>query len=422
MYPKQKIINDPVHGFINIPANMAYELIAHPYMQRLRNIKQTGLTYLVYPGACHNRFQHALGAMHLMTQAIEALQSKGHIITDEEKEAAQCAILLHDIGHGPFSHTLEYSIVENIDHEELSLLLMNELNRQLNGRLDMALQIFNGSYYKRFLHQLVSSQLDVDRLDYLSRDSFFSGVAEGMIGLERIIKMLNVSDGELVVEAKAIYSIEKFLISRHLMYWQVYLHKTVIAAEQLLIKILQRAKELVREGEQLFASPSLDFFLHNAFTIEEFRCIDNSPDCPLKHFAQLTDADVDCAISVWANHHDKVLSDLCQSLLSRKLFRVEMSNEPFSEKRVNEEKQKVQKRLSISENNISYFVTHTDVSNKAYAKSDNPIKILFNNGELKDVTEVSDILEAVAFSKVTRKYILCYPKASPQPSPKEREL
>lgn len=408
--PKQKIINDPVHGFINIPANLAYELIAHPYMQRLRNIKQAGLTYLVYPGACHNRFQHALGAMHLMTQAIETLQSKGHEISEEEKEAAQCAILLHDVGHGPFSHTLEHSIVENIDHEDLSLLLMNELNKQFNGRLDMALQIFTGTYPNRFLHQLVTSQLDVDRLDYLSRDSFFSGVAEGMIGLERIIKMLNISDGELVVEAKAIYSIEKFLISRHLMYWQVYLHKTVIAAEQLLIKILQRAKELVRNGETLFTSPSLGFFLNRAISIGEFKCMDNLPDCPLGHFAQLTDSDVDCAISVWANHNDKVLAELCQSLLSRKLFRVEMSNEPFGEKTVNEKRLKIQQQLSIAESDVDYFVTHTDVSNKAYAKSDNPIKILFNNGVLKDVTEVSDILEAVAFSKVTRKYILCYPK------------
>ncbi|MDR0661618.1 MAG: HD domain-containing protein [Prevotellaceae bacterium] len=408
--PKQKIINDPVHGFINIPANLAYELIAHPYMQRLRNIKQAGLTYLVYPGACHNRFQHALGAMHLMTQAIEALQSKGHEITDEEKEAAQCAILLHDIGHGPFSHTLEHSIVENIDHEELSLLLMDELNRQLNSRLNMALQIFNGTYSKQFLHQLVSSQLDVDRLDYLSRDSFFSGVAEGMIGLERIIKMLNISNGELVVEAKAIYSIEKFLISRHLMYWQVYLHKTVVSAEQLLIKILQRAKELVRNGADIFASPSLNFFLHNAVSIEDFRKTDDSSGNPLEQFAQLTDSDVDCAISVWAKHPDKVLSELCQCLLSRKLFRVEMSNEPFNEERIDKEKRKAQQHLQLSKNDVSYFVTHTDVSNKAYAKSDNPIKILFNNGDLKDVTEVSDILGSVAFSKVTRKYILCYPK------------
>lgn len=408
--PKQKIINDPVHGFITIPANLAYELIAHPYMQRLRNIKQAGLTYLVYPGACHNRFQHALGAMHLMTQAVEALQAKGHKITDEEKEAAQCAILLHDIGHGPFSHTLEHSIVENIDHEELSLLLMKELNRQLNGRLNMALEIFNGTYAKQFLHQLVSSQLDVDRLDYLSRDSFFSGVAEGMIGLERIIKMLNINDGELVVEAKAIYSIEKFLISRHLMYWQVYLHKTVVSAEQLLIKILQRAKEVAKAGEKLFASPSLSFFLNKAVTIEEFSCTGSSPDCPLEHFARLTDSDVDCAISVWAKHSDKILAELCQALLSRKLFRVEMSSEPFGKERINGEQQKIKQKLSLSEEDLGYFVTYTDVSNRAYEKNDNPIKILFNNGDLKDVTEVSDILGSVAFSKVTRKYILCYPK------------
>lgn len=408
-YPKQKIINDPVHGFINIPANLVYELIAHPYLQRLRNIKQAGMTYLVYPGACHNRFQHALGAMYLMTQAIETLQLKGHEVTDREKEAAQCAILLHDIGHGPFSHTLEHSIVENIEHEELSLFLMNELNRQLDNRLDMALQIFNDTYPKRFLHQLVSSQLDVDRLDYLTRDSFFSGVAEGMIGLERIIKMLNISNGDLVVEAKAIYSIEKFLISRHLMYWQVYLHKTVTAAEQLLIKILQRAKELVRQGEQLFASPSLAFFLHKAIAIEEFKNAESTANSPLEHFAQLTDSDVDCAISAWAKHSDNILSELCRRLLSRKLFRVEMSNEPFDEERIKEAQQKVMQHLQLPEKDINYFVSHSSVSNKAYVKND-PIKILFNNGDLKDVTEVSDILRSVAFSDITRKYILCYPK------------
>lgn len=408
--PKQKIVNDPVHGFINIPANLVYELIANPYIQRLRNIKQAGLSYLVYPGACHNRFQHALGSMHLMTQAIEVLQSKGHEISDEEKEAAQCAILLHDIGHGPFSHTLEHSIVEGIEHEELSLLLMEELNRQLDNRLTMAMQIFRGVYHKPFLHQLVSSQLDVDRLDYLSRDSFFSGVAEGMIGLERIIKMLNVCNGELVVDAKAIYSIEKFLISRHLMYWQVYLHKTVIAAEQLLIKILQRAKELARNGNDLFASPSLKFFLYEAVDANGFRSCGCSTNSPLVHFAQLTDSDVDCAISVWAKHNDKILSMLCQSLLARKLFRVELSNNPFTQERVDEERIKVQKQRQFSHEDVDYFVSHADVSNKAYVKTNNPIKILYNNGDLKDVTEVSDILHSVAFSDITRKYILCYPK------------
>lgn len=409
---KQKIINDPVHGFINIPANLVYELIAHPYLQRLRNIKQAGLTYLVYPGACHNRFQHALGAMHLMTQAIEVLQSKGHIITDEEKEAAQCAILLHDIGHGPFSHTLEHSIVDGIDHEALSLLIMEELNRQLNGRLSKAIEIFTGSYHKQFLHQLVTSQLDVDRLDYLCRDSFFSGVAEGMIGLERIIKMLNVRDDELVVEAKGIYSVEKFLISRHLMYWQVYLHKTVVSAEQLLIRILQRAKFLIRNGDRLFASPPLSFFLTNTVSLHNFICLENQEQCPLQNFTRLCDGDIDSAVSVWATHKDAILSTLCKMLLARNLFKVEMSSTPFGENKIKEQQDRVRKQLSLNNDEVGYFVVHDSVSNKAYTKNDSPIKILHNDEHMEEIIEASDILHSVAFSDVTRKFILCYPKKS----------
>lgn len=408
--PKQKIINDPVHGFITIPPNLAYQLFEHPYLQRLRNIKQLGLTYLVYPGACHSRFLHALGAMHLMSEAIETLRLKGIDITDEEHEAAACAILLHDVGHGPFSHTLEHSIVDGVDHEEISLALMSELNRQLDGQLSMAIDIFTGAYPKRFLHQLVSSQLDVDRLDYLSRDSFFSGVAEGMIGLQRIIKMLNVRSNELVLEAKGIYSIEKFLISRHLMYWQVYLHKTVVAAEQLLVAILERAKHLTRSGDPLFASPSLGFFLQGSVNADCFTCPDAQGMSPMAHFARLSDSDVDSAISVWATHPDRVLATLCQMLLSRKLFKVEMANQAFAAERVDEERTKAMRRLGISQAEAQYFVVSATVQNKAYTKTGSPIKILYNDERIVEVMEASDILHSVTFSDVKQKHILCYPK------------
>ncbi|MDR3286479.1 MAG: HD domain-containing protein, partial [Prevotellaceae bacterium] len=407
---KQKIVNDPVHGFINIPTNLAAELIEHRYVQRLRNIKQLSLSYLVYPGACHNRFQHALGAMCLMMQAIDVLRSKGCEITDEEAEAAICAILLHDIGHGPFSHSLEHSIInEEVGHEEISSILMHEINMQTDGRLYLAIAIFNNTYHKKFLHQLVSSQLDVDRLDYLSRDSFFSGVAEGMIGLGRIIKMLNVVDDELVVEAKGIYSVEKFLISRHLMYWQVYLHKTVLAAEKILVNILRRAKELSHNGEKLFASPALQFFLNKTVSLDEFIKYDDA-ELPLEHFVNLTDCDIESAIKVWSLHNDFVLSQLCKMLINRNLFRCELSENPFNPEKIELIRQKTKSHLNISTELVDYFVSCETISSKAYTPKSENIKILYPNGTLVDISNVSAILTAAVFAAPTTKYSLCYCK------------
>lgn len=408
-FNKAKIVNDPVHGFITLPGGLINRLIGHPYMQRLRNIKQLGLTYLVYPGACHNRFQHALGAMHLMSQAIEVLRSKGHTITPNEAEAAMCAILLHDIGHCPFSHALEYNIVGNIHHEELSKLIMCELNAELGGRLDLALAIFDNTYEKHFLHDLVSSQLDVDRLDYLRRDSFFSGVAEGMIGLERIIKMLDVVNDSLVVEAKGIYSVEKFLISRRLMYWQVYLHKTVVAAEQVLVQLLRRAKYLSLQGEKLFASPALNFFLNNTVSYDNF----NYPTdefTAFEYFINLSDSDVDSAIKVWTYHHDKILSTLARMIVSRQLFRVELSTTPFDKNRIAQIEDETKQYLAIPRNEVDYFVIRDEVSNKAYAQDNQSIIIKYNDGKLEDIFNVSDMLSAKAFNGVTRKFMLAYPK------------
>ena len=406
---KSKIVNDPVHGFISLPGGIINRLIGHIYLQRLRNIKQTGMTYLVYPGACHNRFQHALGAMHLMSEAIEALRLKGHDISHEEAEAVMCAILLHDVGHGPFSHALEYSIVDNIHHEELSKLIMEQLNVEFEGRLDLAIAIFTNRYKKHFLHDLVSSQLDVDRLDYLRRDSFFSGVAEGMIGVERILKMLDVINDSLVVEAKGIYSIEKFLISRHLMYWQVYLHKTVIAAEQIMMQILRRAKYLSQHGEDLFATPSLNFFLKNTVSFNDFT---NPVDgcTPLEHFLNLTDSDIDSAIKIWSQHTDKVLSTLCHMIIARKLFRTELSKHQFEEGKIAKILATTQSKLGIDAADINYFVIHDEVSNKAYTHDSQSIMIKYNDGKLDNIFNVSDMLSARAFIEVTRKYMLCYPK------------
>lgn len=407
---KQKTVNDPVHGFISIPANLVSVLIEHQYVQRLRNIKQLSLSHLVYPGACHSRFQHALGAMHLMMQAIDVLRSKGCEITDEESEAAVCAILLHDIGHGPFSHSLEHSIIsQNVDHESVSTILMHEINMQTDGRLHLAIAIFNNTYHKKFLHQLVSSQLDVDRLDYLSRDSFFSGVAEGMIGLGRIIKMLNVVDDELVVEAKGIYSVEKFLISRHLMYWQVYLHKTVLAAEKILVNILHRAKELSQNGEKLFATPALQFFLNHNLSLNEFvEYFEN--ELPIEHFVNLTDCDIESAINTWCSHRDAVLSKLCKMLTSRKLFRCQLSETPFADDYIQEIKQRVKSAFNISTQDIEYFVSHETVSSKAYTPKSENIKILYPNGTLADIAKASAMLTAAVFSAPTTKYSLCYCK------------
>jgi HD superfamily phosphohydrolase len=402
---KKKIINDPIHGFIDIPAGLIFELLEHPFLQRLRGIKQMGLTYLVYPCACHSRFSHALGAMHLMRQALLSLRSKGHAITPEEMEAAECAILLHDVGHGPFSHTLEHTIVENIHHEELSLVFMKRLDAQYGGRLKTAIAIFDGSYPKKFLHQLVSSQLDVDRLDYLRRDSFFSGVVEGMIGLERILKMLDVVNNELVVEAKGIYSVEKFLISRRLMYWQVYLHKTVIAADQLLLNILRRAKLLIAGAVPLPVPPALQLFLSNRFTLEDFHRQD-----VLDAFALLDDSDIDCAIKSWRNADDEILSELCRMMTARRLFKIEISPQPFDETYTGKIKTQVQQHFSHIPEAAPYFMVNDIIKNRGYDDRTGKIQIRFGKSELRDIYDVSDLLSAQAFSGVTKKYFLCYPK------------
>ncbi|MDR0738258.1 MAG: HD domain-containing protein [Prevotellaceae bacterium] len=389
MIPKKKIVNDPIHGFIDIPAGIIYDLLEHPWMQRLRNIKQLGLSHLVYPGACHSRLGHALGAMHLMKEAIASLRAKGHDITHDETEAALCAILLHDVGHGPFSHTLESAIVEKVHHEQLSLLFMKHLNEQFGGRLDKAIAIFEGKYKKRFLHQLVSGQLDVDRLDYLLRDSFFSGVAEGMVGVERILKMLDVVDDELVVEAKGIYSVEKFLISRRLMYWQVYLHKTVIAADRLLLEILSRARTLMHAGVQVFASPALAYFLKESPALHDFESGE-----ALRLFALLDDSDIDCAIKVWMQHEDELLPDLSRMLVHRRLPKVELSDRPFEESELKKG---------------GTMMWQGEISNKGYESRSEKIKIRMHGGVLCDIYDVSDMLNSQAFSKVTKKYYLCYP-------------
>jgi HD superfamily phosphohydrolase len=348
---KKKIINDPVYGFISIPGGLVFDLIEHPYFQRLRYIKQVSLTHLVYPGALHTRFQHALGAMYLMSLAIETLRGKGVEINIDEEEAALAAILLHDIGHGPFSHSLEHSIVEGVSHEHISGLIMDELNKIFDGRLSTAIAIFRNRYPKFFLHQLVSSQLDTDRMDYLIRDSFYTGVTEGVISFNRIIKMLNVFDNELVVEQKGIYSVEKFLIARRLMYWQVYLHKTVVSAEQMLVNILHRAKHLSLDGEELYASPALKHFLTTRITKETF---EEDPE-HLFYFVQLDDIDILASIKVWASHSDKTLSLLCTSLMNRQLNQVMMGNEKPDLKVLEELKKATMKHFDITETGTSKF-------------------------------------------------------------------
>ncbi len=383
-----KIINDPVHGFITIPQGLILSLTQHSFFQRLRDIKQLGLTNLVYPGATHTRLSHALGAMHLMNEAIMALVAKGAEISEKEKEAAMAAILLHDIGHGPFSHALEEKIVKNYSHEELSLIIMESLNKEFGGALSVAISIFKGEYHKRFLHQLVSSQLDVDRLDYLKRDSFFSGVAEGMIGLERIIKMMAVSDNDLVVEQKGIYSIEKFLISRRLMYWQVYFHKTVLAAEQLLVEIINRARELVNKKYKLAGAPSLIWFLDDSNSNEKDTSV------ILKHFVSLDDSDVLSAIKMWQTCGDQKLEKYSQMLVKRNLPQVILADIPFTSQIPGNEK----------------LISYGEVQNKGYDSVSEEIKILTKLGAVHDIYDISDMLSAKAFSQITKKYFLCTSK------------
>ena len=403
---KKKIINDPVYGFITIPSDLVFDLIQHPYVQRMRYIKQLGMTHLVYPGALHTRFHHAIGAMHLMGLAVETIRSKGHEITNEEEEAVIIAILLHDIGHGPFSHALEHTIVEGISHEHLSTLLINNLNQEFDGRLDMALEIFNKRYPKRFLHQLVSGQLDIDRLDYLNRDSFFTGVSEGVISFDRIIKMLDVSGDQLVIEEKGIYSIEKFLIARRLMYWQVYLHKTVIAAEQMLVKILERAKELAGSGKELFATPCFAHFLYNSVSSNDFK----TDPVHLEMFSKLDDHDIFTSIKVWANDDDLILSTLCKHLISRNLYQVEISNNPPEVEKVNSLVEESIVGFDIEEDDASYFVFTDTIKNNAYNANDGNIYLLMKDGSLLDIAIASDNSNLESLAKTVKKYILCYLK------------
>ena len=404
MVYETNIINDPVFGFINIPKGLLYDIVRHPLLQRLTRIKQVGLSSVVYPGAQHTRFQHSLGAFYLMSEAITQLASKGNFIFDSEAEAVQAAILLHDIGHGPFSHVLEDTIVKGIPHEEISLMLMERMNKEMNGQLSLAIQIFKDEYPKRFLHQLVSGQLDMDRLDYLRRDSFYTGVTEGNIGSARIIKMLDVADDRLVVESKGIYSIENFLTARRLMYWQVYLHKTSVAYEKMLISTLLRAKELASQGIELFASPALRFFLYNDITPTEFY---SNPDC-LENFIQLDDNDIWTALKVWSTHTDKVLSTLSMGMINRNIFKVEISSEPISEDRKKELTLQISQQLDIPLSEANYFVSTPSIEKNMYDPADDSIDIIYNDGTIKNIAEASDMLNISLLSKKVKKYYLCY--------------
>ena len=391
---KRKIINDPVYGFISIPSDLVFDMIEHPYFQRLRYIKQLGMTHLVYPGALHTRFHHALGAMHLMRLSIEVLRSKGHEINAGEEEAVTIAILLHDVGHGPFSHALEHTLVQGLSHEHISVMLMNSLNKQFNGQLTTAISIFEGTYAKGFLHELVSSQLDMDRLDYLNRDSFFTGVSEGVISSDRIIKMLNVKDGHIVIEEKGIYSVEKFLIARRLMYWQVYLHKTVIAAEQLLVKILQRSRELVTQGKTLFATPALEYLLTNTITSDKLMQADHH----LEIFTSLDDTDIMSAVKVWATNEDFVLAKLCTDFVQRKLFHVDITAQPASGEYASQLTRKAAKKYGISESDAGYFVFADSIRNDAYKPGDGNIRILKKNDTIMRDKQISTTLVLIRYS------------------------
>ena len=402
---KKKIINDPVYGFITIPDEIIFDILEHPHMQRLRRIMQLGLSHLVYPGANHTRFHHVLGAMHLMSEAVSTIRRKGHEITAEEERGVCLAILLHDIGHGPFSHALEYDIVCGVSHEEISSFFIEELSKEFDGKLDVALQIFQNNYHKPFLHQLVSSQLDMDRLDYLNRDSFYSGVSEGIIGSERLIEMLNVCDGQLVLEEKGIYSIEKFIVARRLMYWQVYLHKTVVAAEFMLIHALRRAKYLAKKGEDIFASPALNYFMRQDISQADFQ---SKPEA-LENFAQLDDYDIWSAIKVWQTHPDVILARLSKSLVNRKLFKIVISKEPFSLERISSERQRVQDAFQLSSDEVDYFVYSDILTNKAYNQDKQNINLLMKNGDIVDLTKASDNLNISALAQPVEKYFLCFP-------------
>lgn len=401
---KLKILNDPIYGFITIPNPLIFDLIEHKYFQRLRRISQMGMSYLVYPGAHHTRFHHALGCMHLMQKAIQVLCFKGVEISEEEKQALLIAILLHDIGHGPFSHAMEHSIVNSVHHEEISLLLMEQLNEEFNGSLTLAIEIFKGNYPRKFMYQLISGQIDMDRADYLKRDSFYTGVAEGNINSERIITMLSVVDDELVIEEKGIYSVEKFLVARRLMYWQVYLHKTSLVAEQLLIRVLKRAKELTLQGTNLQASAALSFFIQNEISIEDFNYE------VLDRFAKLDDYDIVSAMKEWMGEEDFVLSNLCRMIINRDLLQIKIKKKKISDKKLQSETQTLMEQYKISKEEAAYFVFSGEISNQAYKTTSQNINILLKTGKIQDVVKASDQLNLKALSKLVTKYYICYPK------------
>lgn len=402
--PKLKIFNDPIYGFITIPSLLVFQLIEHEYFQRLRRISQMGFSYIVYPGAHHTRFHHALGAMFLMQKAVQGLKSKKVVITQKEEEALYIAILLHDIGHGPFSHAMERSIVENVRHEDISLLFMEALNQEFNLQLTLAIQIFKDEYSRKFFHQLVSGQLDMDRLDYLKRDSFYTGVSEGTVNSQRLIAMLNVRNDALVVEEKGIYSVENFIVARRLMYWQVYLHKTGVVAEQLLVRVLKRAKFLVAQGVELPASNSLTFFLQNEIGLGDF-----SKEV-LKTFSKLDDSDVLSAMKSWVEQEDFVLKNLCEMLLNRDLLKVKVKSKPFSQRKIEMKRNELIEYYGISKEEAFYFVFTGKMENQAYSMEKDTINLLRKNGKIVDVAKASDQLNIEALSKSVVKYYLCYPK------------
>ncbi len=408
---KIKIVNDPLYGLINIPSELIFDIIQHPFFQRLRRIHQLGLTAYVYPGATHTRFQHVLGATYLMTQALQVIKSKGTDVSKEEYEAALLAILLHDIGHPPLSHSLEYILVENISHEDISLLFMQVFNEDFSGKLSLGIEVFQDKYPKKFLHQLVSSQLDMDRLDYLRRDSFFTGVSEGVVGYDRIIKMLNVYQNQLVIDEKGIYSVEKFLIARRLMYWQVYLHKTVVVAEQMLIKVLMRAKEIFEKDRNLFLTPVLRYFFEHKINSIELMREKIGQNTPINMYAQLDDNDIFVSIKQWQFHEDFILSYLSQSIINRNLLKIELKETPVSKSELEEIKNKVIKKYNILEKDAHYLVFADSIKNNAYSdKPGQTINILKKNNELKDIAQASDVSNVAVLSKIVEKFYLCYPK------------
>ena len=401
---KLKIFNDPIYGFITIPNSLIFDLIEHRYFQRLRRISQMGLSYLVYPGAHHTRFHHAIGCMHLMQKAVNVLRFKEVTISEEEEKALYNAILLHDIGHGPFSHAMEHSIVNGISHEEISKRFMQKLNLEFNGNLTLAIQIFEGKYHRPFLCELISSQFDMDRADYLKRDSFYTGVAEGNINSERLITMLNVVDDKLVVEEKGIYSLEKFLVARRFMYWQVYLHKTGVVAEQLLTRVLKRAKELANAGVELNASDALTFFLKNEITSDNFN------DETLETFSRLDDTDIMAAMKEWQYHSDFILKNLCDMIINRDLLKIKIKNKPIKDSILDMHIKKLVEQYNISEEDAKYFVFTDEISNQAYESKKQNIKILQKSGKIVDITKASDQFSIKALSKTVTKYYICYPK------------